>query len=510
MVGSARTATVRFSIAAWLFLAGASTSLPFETPPSAPALPASGLPMTVETATSTLMKELPLFPGQVVQPIDLASTIKLAGGRDLDIASARQRVLRSLADLQEARGLWLPSFFTGPTFYSLNGQVQQINGQVESVHRNSLSIGTTASLANGFPSPPPGSGYPPLNSLSGVLRISDAIYQARSARRFIAANEAGVGVARNDALLAATEAFFDLQQTAGLMAVAREAAGNAEQLSGLTETYARTGAGLEADHRRTLVEVRGRQRAVKAAAGKLKVASAELVRRLVLDPHVVVAPVEPAEAIIRLVDDGSSLDDLICLGWRGRPELARAREQVEVSILQLKQARLRPFVPSLAVSYSGAAFGGGANSTIGNLGGRNDFAASLFWDLRGLGLIDRAAVRRREADKGTADIDLVRVRARVANDVVAAYELRTAAASQVEDAREAVDEGRESLDLNLANIRRGAGLPGATRPIEVLQPIQALAQARAEYLDAVLAFNRAQFRLFHALGCPVTNPPPPG
>ena len=67
-------------------------------------------------------------------------------------------------------------------------------------------------------------------------------------------------------------------------------------------------------------------------------------------------------------------------------------------------------------------------------------------------------------------------------------------------------EGVESLRLNLVNIRRGAGLPGATRPIEVLQPIQALAQARTDYLDAVLAYNRAQFRLFHALGQPPLLP----
>ena len=44
--------------------------------------------------------------------------------------------------------------------------------------------------------------------------------------------------------------------------------------------------------------------------------------------------------------------------------------------------------------------------------------------------------------------------------------------------------------------------PGSTRPIEVLQPIQALAQARSDYLDAVLAYNRAQFRLYRALGQP--------
>src|SRR5258708_30671194 len=125
----------------------------------------------------------------------------MAGGRGVEIGTARQRVARSLADLQEAYGLWLPSFFTGPTFYSLNGQVQAIDGRIMTVHRDSLSLGTTATLANSFPAPPPGSGYPPLNTLSGVLRISDAIYQTRSARRVIAANQAGVAATTNNALL---------------------------------------------------------------------------------------------------------------------------------------------------------------------------------------------------------------------------------------------------------------------------------------------------------------------
>jgi hypothetical protein len=72
----------------------------------------------------------------------------------------------------------------------------------------------------------------------------------------------------------------------------------------------------------------------------------------------------------------------------------------------------------------------------------------------------------------------------------------------VQEAARALPEAQRSLELNLANIRRGAGLPGATRPIEVLQPIQ----ARADHLDAVLGYNRAQFRLFHALGRPPCLP----
>ncbi len=52
-------------------------------------------------------------------------------------------------------------------------------------------------------------------------------------------------------------------------------------------------------------------------------------------------------------------------------------------------------------------------------------------------------------------------------------------------------------------------LPDATRPIEVLQPIQALAQARTDYFAAVLAYDRAQFRLYRAIGQAPHLPGPP-
>jgi outer membrane protein TolC len=447
-----------------------------------------------------------MIAGQEVQPIDLANALRLAGARDLDIAVAREQVLRAMGELDQARGLWLPSLFTGPTYYRVDGQVQEINGKVITVDRGSLFLGTTASLANSFPAAPPGSGFPPLNSLSGVLRISDAIFGVGVAKRNIAANKAGVAAATNNAILAAAEAYFGLQQAAGTLAIAREAAGNARVLAGITASFVRSGAGLEADHRRILTEVRSRRRAIRLAAGQLEVASADLVRPLLLDPHVVVAPAEPAETVYRLVADDVPLDDLIAQGWRCRPELAQARELVEAAVLRLKQAKLRPFVPSLATTYSGGGFGGGPGSFFGNFSSRGDFAASLFWDLRGLGLIDRGVIRQAQAGRHTADIELVRAEAQVANDVVAAYKARLAASEAMDDARESVAEALQSLELNLKNIRGGGGLPGATRPIEVLQPIQALAQARTDYLLAVLAYDRAQFRLYRAIGGPPMPP----
>jgi hypothetical protein len=111
--------------------------------------------------------------------------------------------------------------------------------------------------------------------------------------------------------------------------------------------------GLEADHRRALAERDRQRKNVEAAVGQLEVASAELVRRVRLDPRVVVAPVEPPEAVIRLVADGCPLDDLIVTGLRNRPELAEARALVDATLVRLKQARLRPLIPSVAMAVLG-------------------------------------------------------------------------------------------------------------------------------------------------------------
>ena len=64
-----------------------------------------------------------------------------------------------------------------------------------------------------------------------------------AARRVVTANQAGLQTATNDALLRVAEAYFDLQAASGRLAIAREAAANAEDLSRITGAYARLGQG---------------------------------------------------------------------------------------------------------------------------------------------------------------------------------------------------------------------------------------------------------------------------
>lgn len=444
----------------------------------------------------------PIVPGQQIHPIDLATALRLAGARDLDVAIARERVCRAIAELDQARVVWLPSIFLGPNWIRHDGQAQVVEGPVRTISKSSLFLGATAAVGQGVTGPVPAGGPAQVGSMTSVLRISDAIFEPLAARQYLESRRAGIAVATNDALLGVSEAYLDLQRAAGRLAIAREAAANASALADLTGSYARTGAGLEADHRRCLAEWERRRREIEEAVGALEVASAELVRRTRLDPNTVVAPVEPPETLVTLVEEGNPLDALIVTGLRQRPELAEAQALVDATLVRLKQARLRPLIPSVALRFSSGGFGGGRNAFFGDFDGRQDADVNVFWELQNLGLADKAIARQRAADNRVAALEMMKIQDRVAAEVVTAEKSRIAASRQLREASRAVPEAIASLSLNMTNIRRGAGLPGATRPIEVLQPIQALAQARAEYLEAVLDYNRAQFRLFHALGRP--------
>ncbi len=444
----------------------------------------------------------PLVPDQPVKPIDLVSALRLAGVRDLDIAISRQRVAAALSDLELARTLWLPSVYIGPTWMRHDGRAQIVEGPVEEISKSSLFIGSTVALGEGVTGPVPAGGPAQVGALTSIIRISDAIFEPLAARQLVRASSADVDMAYNNAYLGTGESYMELQRAAGRLAIAREAATRAEELARLTSTYARTGAGLEADYRRSLVERDLRRREIEQAVGELEIASAELVRRLRIDPRILVAPVEPAEAVLHLVEDGRPLNDLIVTAWYSRPEMEGARAVLDAQLVRARQARLRPFVPSLSMRQSAGGYGGGRNDFFGNFDVRQDVDVNLFWQLQGLGFADRAIAKRAEAESREAGLRRLQVQDRVAAEVVSAEKARLAAVRQLGEASRAVPDALASLDLNLANIRRGAGLPGATRPIEVLQPIQALASARTTYLESVLDYNLAQFRLFHALGRP--------
>ena len=317
-----------------------------------------------------------------------------------------------------------------------------MTGPVQNVNRSSLFLGgVAATTAPGYAAASPGTGYRAAERVERGLSIfrrdlrADGGATGRERRR----GRGSRGQQQHDAAKWPKRISIFSRPAVCLRSPARPSR-NAKALSDITGSYARTGQGLEADHHRALTELNHRRKEMRLYTGQLLVASANLVRLLVLDPQSVIAPIEPAEAIINLIPDDVPLDELVVRGLRNRPELAGAQELVEATLLRFKQAKLRPFVPSLAVSYAGGGFGGGPGSFFGDFGARGDVAASLFWELQNLGFGDWrsfAAAGSRIERRASRQI---KVEAQVAADVVAAYETKQAAALQIK--RIARDRGR--------------------------------------------------------------------
>jgi outer membrane protein TolC len=129
--------------------------------------------------------------------------------------------------------------------------------------------------------------------------------------------------------------------------------------------------------------------------------------------------------------------------------------------------------------------------------GRLDFDAVAYWEMRSLGLGDRAARQNAGSALRQAQLRQVATMDLVAREITEAVAQSRTSRKQIEIAREGVEAALHSYERNVARIEEGKGLP-----IEVMQAVQALSIARREYLRTVIEYNVAQFTLCRALGWP--------
>jgi len=121
------------------------------------------------------------------------------------------------------------------------------------------------------------------------------------------------------------------------------------------------------------------------------------------------------------------------------------------------------------------------------------------WENLGVGNVARHRVRRGELHERVLELEAVRDQ--IAAEVVAAAADVASYRRQLEITQEAISAAEQSYRLNEARIRDNEGLP-----IELLQSINALTEARNAYTAVVANYNRSQYRLLRALGNPAGVP----
>lgn len=433
---------------------------------------------------------VPPQPNEAVpaaQPLDLATLLWIVDGQNPQVALARERIAEAYAQRARAGYLWLPSLRAGLNYNKHEGAIQDVVGKVFDTSRGAAYGGLGAAAV--------GAGSPAVPGVWANFHLADACFQPQIAGHEASARSHAAQATRNAFLRDAAVAYWELVRAEQQQAIARESLLNTQRLAELTEAYARTGQGLKADQQRVEAELAVRRSELLQTDEAVRVTSAQLVRLLGGDPMSRIATAEQAVVPLELTSADTPAVDLVELGLSRRPELAESRHLVSQACQRLRRERFAPLVPSVILGLSYGGFGGGVGSEITHTRDRLDADVAAYWELRQLGLGERAvraeaSSRVRQAElRQAADLD------RVAQEVVTAHTQVQTRAGRIEIARSGIQAAEESFRLNSERIQNAQGLP-----IEVLQSIQSLAVLRREYLNAVVDYNIAQFQLWWAAG----------
>lgn len=428
-----------------------------------------------------------------VTSMDLGSILSMVGGQHPAVGFARWRVQEAYAEQTRAETLWLPSIQAGVSFHQHDGNLQASNGVIQDVNRSSVQAGLGTGAVGAGTTPNPG--------IVARFHMADAIFAPAIAEKNAWASSHAATAAMNDQLLAASLAWLELLTAEQRVAILTDSLERTDQLSKITIDFAEAGQGLQSDADRMTTETSLAKTRLISAREQTETASVRLVESISADSGQRIVPMEQTVVPIQLISASEDSGALISQGLHFRPELKEAQCLVASACERFQRQKYAPFVPSVLLGMSQTGFGGRAGAVSEDLNSRLDFDAVVTWELRGLGYGEQAARRSTTAQVEQARFRHVRLMDQVAREVNEAHTQVRFRQERIIVAEQGIESAEGSVRRNLDRIRNGQGLP-----IEALQAIRALEDARLGYLLAVSEYNEAQFRLHRAVGQPVYSP----
>jgi outer membrane protein TolC len=170
------------------------------------------------------------------------------------------------------------------------------------------------------------------------------------------------------------------------------------------------------------------------------------------------------------------------------------------------------FSPNLFIGYSTGAFGGGSNLVaqpvgttpfargepgFGSFADRQDLDVLAYWSILNLGKGNRALIDAAASHLRSARWEEIAVLEQIRKEVAKAMRQSDIRLQRIRLGETAVKAAEQGLQEDLERIKLNEGLP-----IEVLDSLSLVEEARLAYLRAIMDYNRAQFNLYVALGQP--------
>ena len=430
-----------------------------------------------------------------VFPIDLLTAWRLAARQNPTIALAQQVVQENLAYLLKARTIALPNFNAGGNYHHHNGNLQRSSGVILDVPNEQSLYGgggarTLAAESVGVP------------AVQFYAPVADAWFAPLAVRQDVAASRFDARATSNSILLDVTTAYLELLGAESRFDALRRSELDMAAVLRPTVAFAEAGQGLESDANRAKSDALLLRSRVQAAEGEIAEASANLAQLLQLNPAIALRTPGGPLALVTVLARDESLEELVETALRFRPEMGARTSEVAAAQVRVRQEQLRPLLPTLAAGFSAGTFGGGSDlvsSTFGSFSGRSDFDAMALWTFQNFGVGNISLRNQRRAQMGEAVADRTRMANQVRDEVASAYADAAARRQQVAVAERRLATAEAGFQNELRRARANEGLP-----IETLNMVHLLVDARIATCAPAIGYNEAQFRLYVALG----QPPP--
>ena len=410
----------------------------------------------------------------VPQAIDLATALRLAGARNLDVQIAREQAKEARAQYDQARMQFFPWIAPGVGYRRHEGNIQETSGNILDVERQSYSAGA---------------------ALNVQLDLGDAIYASLAAKQRAKAAAEGAETQRQQSVFDAASGYFELSRAVASVAAAQEAVRIAADYAGQVSQAADAGIAFKGDVYRAQVQLEKNRMLLRQAEEQQRVAAARLAQTLRLPAAVELVPDAIELLPAQFVSTNATLESLVAQALAARPELRQSGSLAEMARAERKGVTVGPLIPTLGAQAYFGGLGGGPGNSTGNFDDTRDYFVGLSWRIGPGGMFDRGRTRAASAREETAALQSEQVEREIERQVVEAHVRAQSQRDQLEMARRATNAAEELLKLSQERKEFGAA-----KVLETIQAEQELTRARLEYFNVLAACNRAQFALLRAVG----------
>lgn len=406
--------------------------------------------------------------------IDLPSALRLAGARNLDVQLAREKFAEAYAAEEGAIERFFPWVAPGVTYRRHDNLIQNTEGLIEEVHKQSYASGGT---------------------VTAQTDIGDAIFKSLEAHQLTKAARHGFDAQQQETILTAARGYFDLAATHEAVRVAREAFRASTDYAVETDRAVNAGIAFKGDALRVKVQQQRDEIALRRAEENARLASAKLVQILHLDPTVELRPREASVVPLSIVSTKEPLGDLVSQALAARPETQQSAAFLSAAQHAKNAAIYGPLIPTAGGQAFFGGLGGGMDSQTGHFGESEDYVGLLNWRVGPGGLFDFGNIHARQARLRGAALTANKVIDQVANEVITSQTRVQSLADQIATAKQSLSDAEEALRLGQERKEFGVGVV-----LETILAQQELSRVRNDYLNIVTDYNKTQYALLRALG----------